>query len=407
MNRKKVLFLTSRFPYPPVGGEKLKNLNLIKLLSQRYEVSLVSLSDEIINHEYLSELEKYTSNIKVFYKPKWKMLFAALKSFYNQLPLQVNYFFFKDVDNYIKQDSTKYDLVFSTLIRTASYCNTIDKPKILDMADSIGLNYMNSAKKSTSWFWRLIYSIEYPRLLKFEEKMIENFNKTLFFNYAEKEYFQNSGKTYWIPHGVNEDLLEYNKVDSKYKNSICFFGKMDYQPNVDAALWVFDHVLPKLNKNITFYIVGATPSDEIRQLESKSEQVKVTGFVEDPYIILKSSICIVAPMQTGGGIQNKVLEAMAIDKPVIVSSLCAKPIVGAKDKQHFLIMDSADEMAEYINKESEKIQKNMPQTNSQDSIQFHKDAEQLKPREFIRNNFTWTIYAKHLYSVIDNILEAK
>jgi glycosyltransferase involved in cell wall biosynthesis len=175
----------------------------------------------------------------------------------------------------------------------------------------------------------------------------------------------------------------------KYKNHIAFFGKMDYQPNIDAVLWFVENVLPYLNKTLKFIVVGAYPAKVIQDLSKNFQNVKVTGFVEDPYLILKSSLCVVAPMQTGAGIQTKILECMALGTINIVSSLAAKPI-GAEHGKHFLVCDDPKEMANVIN----NIYKNP------------KNFEYLKigAREFIKNNFTWGIYEKKLLNVIDNLL---
>jgi glycosyltransferase involved in cell wall biosynthesis len=293
------------------------------------------------------------------------------------------------VQKYIDSICEDYDLLFATLIRTAKYVLDKQKPKILDMADSIGLNYINSASKTTSIFWKILYTIEGKRLIQFEKYCVEHFDKTLFFNREEKDYFDLPHRTVWIPHGVNEKLLSYENSDPKYKNYVTFFGKMDYQPNIDAVLWFVKNVLPYLNKNLKFIIVGAYPKRVVQDLPKKFKNIEVTGYVEDPYLILKSSLCVVAPMQTGGGIQNKILECMALGNINIVSSLAAKPI-GAEHGKHFLVCDNPKDMANLINKIYEKP----------------KDFEYLKQnaRDFIKNNFTWQIYEKKLLDIIDNLL---
>ena len=202
-------------------------------------------------------------------------------------------------------------------------------------------------------------------------------------------YFNKPAKTEWIPNGVNEELFEYNKFDERYKNYIVFFGKMNYQPNIDAVMWFVRNVLPKINKDLKFTIVGAYPPKKILNLAKRYNNIKVTGYIEDPYLILKSSLCVVAPMQTGGGIQNKILESMALGTVNIVSSLAAKPI-GAEHRKHYFVCDNPQKIAELI----DNIYKN-PQ-----------DFERIKinAREFIRNNFTWKIYEDRLLKVINEIL---
>jgi len=163
---------------------------------------------------------------------------------------------------------------------------------------------------------------------------------------------------------------------------------MDYQPNIDAVLWFVENVLPHLNRDLKFIVVGAYPKKIIQDLPKTFKNVEVTGYVEDPYLILKSCLCVVAPMQTGGGIQNKILESMALGTINIVSSLAAKPI-GAEHGKHFLVCDDPKEMVNLIN----KIYENP------------KNFEYLKvnARDFIKNNFTWQITKKNFLNVIDNV----
>ena len=390
---KKILFLSSRLPYPPVGGDRLKNYWLLKILSKHFKVHLVSITDQDVPKEFYDWVNDLGLTYKIFQKDKRQFYLNTLKGFFtNTLPLQVNYYYFKDVQKYIDEIYQEYDLLFATLIRTAKYIVYKEKSKILDMADSIGQNYLRSAKNTTSLFWKIIYSIEGKRLINFEKYCIVHFDKTLFFNKEERDYFNLPEKTIWIPHGVNEYLLLYEKRYPKYKDFVAFFGKMDYQPNIDAVLWFVENVLPHLNRDLKFIVVGAYPKKIIQDLPKKFKNVEVTGYVKDPYLILKSCLCVVAPMQTGGGIQNKILECMALGTINIVSSLAAKPI-GAEHGKHFWVCDDPKDMANLIN----KIYENP------------KNFEYLKinAREFIKNNFTWQIYEKKLLNVIDNVLNKK
>jgi len=391
MTKRKLLFLSSRLPYPPIGGDRLKNYWLLKILSKHFKVHLVSITDQDVPKEFYDWANDLGLSYKIFQKNKKQFYLNTLKGLItNGLPLQVNYYYFKDMQGYIDSIYENYDLIFPTLIRTAKYVLDKQKPKILEMTDSIGLNYLRSANQTSSLKWKIIYLIESKRLLQFEKHCIEQFDKTLFVNKEERDYFNLPHKTEWLSNGVNENLLTYEKIDIKCENHIAFFGKMDYQPNIDAVLWFVKNVLPYLNKNLKFIIVGAYPTKVIQDLPKNFQNVKVTGFIEDPYLILKSSLCVVAPMQTGAGIQNKILESMALGTIDIVSSLAAKPI-GAEHGKHFLVYDNPKDIADIINKINENP----------------KNFEYLKinAREFIKNKFTWSVYEKRLIEIIDSVIK--
>jgi len=387
---KNILFLSSRIPYPPIGGDRLKNYWLLKILAKHFNVHLVSIAEEKIPADFYKWADEIGITYRIFPKKKQEFLLSAGKSIFNNYPIQVNYYYFDDVQQYIEKIYKDYDLLFATLIRTARYVMNLEKPKILEMTDSIALNYKRSAKKTKSLKWKLIYYLETNKLINFEKLCVKKFDKTLLVNIEEVEFLQCDNKVVWLPNGVDEKLLYYDKDNPKYNNYVCFFGKMNYQPNIDAVLWFVENVLPLLNKNIIFCIVGAYPIKRIKSLENKFKNVVVTGFVKDPYEILKSSLCVVAPMQTGAGIQNKILESMALGTINIVSSLAAKPI-GAKHEEHFLIIDEPKEIAKAIN----EIYKN------------YKKYEyiKVKSREFIKNNFTWTLYEEKLLKIIKEVLK--
>ena len=383
---KKILMLTSRLPYPPVGGDKLKSYNLLKILSKYYDVHLVTITDEILDLETEKELIKFTSKVKIFTKSKYKFYLSALKFLFNKLPIQVNYYYFDDVKNYIDEISKDMDFAICTLVRTSEYLKDFQQAKYLDMVDSIGLNYQRSRENVKSFFWKSIYKVETDRLLSYEKKSIAEFDNTFFVNKFETEYWSQFGKTTWIPNGVDEKLLSYSKKNNKYKNCIAFFGKMDYQPNIDAVIWFVNNVFKNINKNIKFIIVGTKPTHKLLELTKLHENIEVTGFINDPYEILNSSMLVVAPMQTGGGIQNKILEAMALGTINIVSSLGAKPIVGANHNEHLLISDNPHEIVELVNDVYDNPTK----------YDFIKENS----KKIIEEVYTWTNYEKKLFQMI-------
>jgi glycosyltransferase involved in cell wall biosynthesis len=327
--------------------------------------------------------------------PRWRHMLGALISVFSSLPIQVGYYYFNRVQRIVDYLLPNQDIVIGSLIRTMKYLQ--NPPRgckiIFDMVDSIGLNYLHSLKKADSFFWRLIYQFEATRLLKYEEYWIKRADVTMLFNKHECDYWNVYGNVRLLSHGVNDKAFDYENVDSRYCRSVVFIGKMDYQPNIDAVLWYINKVHSCIGSQVPFVIVGAYPAREIMNLASNNSNVTVTGFVEDPFVIIHSAMVVVAPMQTGAGIQNKVLESMALGAINIITSLAADPIVGGIKGEHFLIADTPDEFRDMILAVFEQPDK------------YKKIGQSA--RKFIRQRYTWKAYEKEYITAIDDIIPHK
>lgn len=386
--RKKILLVLHRIPFPPIGGDNITNTNIVKILNEHFDLDVVVITFEEYSNDAEDFLKHHSRSYKIFQYPRWRCNLGAFRTFYNFKPLQTNFFYFQDAREFIQSKIQDADLIFAGIVRIAEYFLGTSKPKILNMADSIGLNYKYSYRRTNSLFWKMLYFFEYPLMLRYEQKMIEQFDRILMFNPREIEYF-NSEKIVQMPQAVKSELLDYDKIDPSFGNFISYFGKMNYRPNVDAVLWFIENVFPFLPEDIHFQIIGANPVAEILKLQEKSNRIVVRGFVDDPYVFLKSSLCVVAPMQTGGGIQNKILETMAVGSVVITTPYSAYPIARREDNA-LLIADEPKEWIDLIN----------------DIYKCPGKYEYLKTnsREYIKSHFTFEKFEQKLLEVIDDVL---
>ena len=175
------------------------------------------------------------------------------------------------------------------------------------------------------------------------------------------------------------------------KNWIVFLGKMNYYPNEDSVVYFARQVFPLLRsklKNVKFIIVGAYPTRRVQAL-SKIPGVEVTGFVDDPYEYLGRAKVVVAPIRLGAGIQNKILEAMALRKPVVTTSKGARGIAGGADGKHFVVADDPEKMAEKI-------------------LELLNDPERRREigqnaRALIEERYTWDVIGAELLAEIEKV----
>jgi glycosyltransferase involved in cell wall biosynthesis len=393
--KKKCLFILTRLPYPPVGGDKLKSYNLVKILAELYDLSIIIVTDEKVDGETKQFLKEYSVEYKIFTFPKWRFYLNSFRIFFSGNPIQVDYYYFSKVQKYCNAKIVENEILIANLIRAAKYFQTdiaVSKVRLLDMVDSISMNYERSINNVSSFFWKLIYTFEAKRLKSFEESCVRSFSATFFVNDKEREYWSSYGNTFHIPNGVNEKLFSYSKIKKITKNYITFFGKMNYQPNIDAVMWYMNNVHDFVDEKIYLVIIGAFPSRKIKKLGLK-KNVVVTDFIGDPYEIINGSSIVIAPMQTGGGIQNKVLETMALGKINLLSSLAAQPISSALNGEHFLIEDDPLIFSEKINEIClSKHQKNQISENA---------------KRFVLENYSWENYKVKFVEMINAINKNK
>ena len=260
---------------------------------------------------------------------------------------------------------------------------------VFDIVDLLSSSYKKSEKTTSSKLFKIIYRIEGGRLHNYERNIVRNADLTICVNENEARNLKEFGNVKWLPNGVNKSLFTYNKVDTGLFNSIAFFGSMFYQPNIDAVIWFDRYVIDSLDPTINLFIIGARPSSAILEIAKKRKNVIVTGFLEDPYEILNSCFAIVAPMQNGGGIQNKILETMGMGKLNIITSYAANPIVGGVNDEHFLVEDDPVFMASKIN----AVFKN---PHSFEHIG-------INAKKLILSRYTWESYRKQFFDAIDKL----
>lgn len=390
MSNSKVVIVIPGIPYPPINGHKLKIYNLIKILGKRYSLHIVTIDSKDLTVDERCFIKENSYKSHHFKISKIAQLFNLIRAIFKALPFQVEIYRHKKIANYLKRETINDDIAIFNLIRTGVYIDTLNtKSKVLDMVDLLSKSYQSSAQNTSSQLFKMIYSIESKRLKKYELDCVKKTNLTLMVNKEESDLIGKNCRASWIPNGVHPWLFDYSKKDSAYKDSVVFFGSMYYQPNVDAVIWFEKNVLQLLDPKIDLLVIGARPTTSLRSLAERNPRIKLMGFLEDPYELINSCLAVIAPMQNGGGIQNKILEAMALGKINVLTNYAANPIVGSSHLQHFFVTDSPKDMALFIN----------------DLLEFPdrylflgKNAQNL-----IRERYTWEQYEEHLFKQLDEL----
>lgn len=346
----KILVLTSRFPYPLEKGDKLRAYHQIRELSGRHQVILYSITENRIQKKWDDEIGKVTYYHQASYLTPLQKLSGMLRGFMNALPFQVNYFYSKKRKLAVDRLITRFnpDVIYCQLIRMSEYVKDVPTPKVLDYMDTFSKGIQRRMQQQP-FYLKGVYAMEYSRLLHYEKSIYDAFDASVIISAADRNALpvEPEKPVTVVRNGVNFDY--YNPLpDAKKSFDLVFTGNMSYPPNVSAVLYLHHEILPLVKNtfpNVRVMIAGANPVHRIRELNS--ENFVVTGWVEHMNVCYAQSKIFIAPMLIGTGLQNKLLEAMAMELPCITSPLVNQSL-DAKPGKEILVAGSTEEYAEWI-----------------------------------------------------------
>ncbi len=394
---KNILFLAHRIPYPPNKGDKIRSYHFLKGLAENFHIHLATFIDDPKDWEYVDKVNKITTrSLFVNLKPllsKIKSLTGLVTGKALTLPYYRNKQLQDWVDQTIQQNNIEKIFIFSSAM--AQYVQKYTELDIIiDFVDVDSDKWLLYSKKA-KWPMNWIYRREAKRLLAFDSNLAKDTKMSLFVSEEESRLFQSlvnidKNKISYVNNGVDVDYFSINETyKNPYNNEniIVFTGAMDYWANTDAVSWFVNEVFPTIKqqcKNAEFYIVGSNPSKDVLNL-AKIDGVVVTGRVKDirPYLFFSS--VVVAPLLIARGIQNKVLEAMAMGKRIVATPQAIEGI--NISEQAVFVEDNADIYAKRVitylmaNEESHCI---------------------IKNRDFVKNNFSWDASLKRLTEFLED-----
>lgn len=331
----KILYLAHRVPYPPNKGDKIRALWEIKSLSSQHQVDLLCFYDHEEDRDSIEALRQYCGECYVERLSWWRSRFQSLMAVMRGRPFSLAYFHSATMALKVKEllAARNYDLVIVFGSAMASYVDgDAGIPRVLDMVDvdsTKWAEYAISAPGPLRWLWRQ----EARALGAYENHIATIFDQTLLCTDAEAAILKEAvpqARIDVLRHMVDTNYFDPDKVDlseeiAALRPYVVFAGSMDYAPNVEAVTWFYRHALPLMRRRVPqlkFVIVGRNPAKAVVEL-GKDPAVHVTGTVPDvrPYFL--GAAATVAPMQLARGVQNKILESMAMGIPVASSAKAA------------------------------------------------------------------------------------
>ena len=388
----KILFLLSRYPYPLTKGDKLRAFMQMKHLAKENDISLFCLSKTSFkNHQTAPELN-FIKGLKIQHLTLMDSFLGMLASILSRIPLQVGFYshkrHIKAFESYVRE--LKPDVIYVQFVRMAPYCRNIKSIKVLDFQDALSANMYRRAGVSNP-FWKPILLREAKLLQRYEAQMLHLFDLTTIITDADRrEIVSNQGNKVMIStNGIDDSYLEYaEKAEKKY--DVMFCGNMSYPPNVDAAKYLVKAIMPHVwavFPGVKVLIAGANPKKSVVRLAS--DRVEVSGYVEDMKKCYAESLIFVAALRIGSGLQNKLLEAMAIGTPVICSAL-ANTALGAQQGQHLLVANTEKQYADLI-------------INLLNDGSLQQDLAK-SAKSFVKNTYNWETICRDLNSAFSNLI---
>ncbi|HEV2673683.1 MAG TPA: TIGR03087 family PEP-CTERM/XrtA system glycosyltransferase [Aliidongia sp.] len=354
-----LLFLTQRIPYPPIKGEKIRPLQILKHLRETHDVHLGCLVDDPRDLEHVPTVRALCKDSYFATLDRRRAKINALTGLLTGQPLSVVFYRDRGLARWVRQvmRDVKPEVIFICSSNMAPYVIDLREPRgvcLVDLADVDSEKWRAySEKESFPMGW--VYAREWRRTAALEARILKECDWSTFVSAEEAALFArlqlgNPDKIRAISSGVDHVYFDpTHRFDAPYATdrlNFVFTGTMDYPPNVDAVVWYAREILPIIRSRspgAQFHVVGSSPSPEVQALATL-DGVFVTGRVPDVRPYVAHANAGVAPMRIARGIQNKVLEAMAMGRPVVVTKDALEGI-DAKPGTEVFLAESAEDFA--------------------------------------------------------------
>ncbi len=357
-----LLYLVHRLPFPPNKGDKVRSYHLLKHLTAQHRVFLGTFVDDPDDEAYIDTVRSICPDLHVVRLHPRMAKLRSLTGLLTHQALSLRYYQDAGLQAWVKQTLAEHKIdaavVFSSVM--AQYLEDMpDVAKPLMLIDFVDVDSAKWMQYSVNHWWPLswLYRREGERLLAYERAVATRSQRSFFVTDNETALFQKmapecADKVESMGNGVDADYFSPDParaspfVGDPLKRDqipVVFTGAMDYWPNIDAVSWFVSDILPALRKawpQLRFYIVGRSPPPSVLALAS--DGVVVTGTVPDVRPYLQHAALVVAPLRVARGIQNKILEAMAMARPVVASHSCVQAIDARSGEELISAAESYD-----------------------------------------------------------------
>ena len=399
-----ILFLAPRFPLPADTGGKIRTWNILKQLHKQADIHLVCFTFDRQDHKLAIDLKKDGIEVTLVPITDLNVIQKVLMVAFHRFPVSIAKYYLKSMTNVLQGvcKNDRFDAVHVDHLHMAHYLECFNGiPCVIDEHNVEYKILERCANVEKSFIKRKIFENQTLKMKKFEAKNVNKFSSYLAVSKDDKGLLDQLGGEHHlghvIPNGVDTEFFDFSelKIQSKLEDALVFTGSMDWFPNSDSVLYFIEDILPLIwekRPEVTFYIVGKNPPENLMDYARKDKRIVFTGRVDDVRIFVQKSKIFVVPLRIGGGTRLKILEAMSMAKAVISTSIGAEGIAYSEDKDIVL----ADDPKMF----AEKVITLLDDQEQRDSLGKN-------GRNLVLEKYDWNIIGKTLRGVYEKITEKR
>lgn len=383
----KLLYLTHRCPYPPNKGERIRCFHILQHLGQCHDTVLVYPAFTAQEQHYAETLKAYVASVVAVPLHPLVATLKVLRGVFSRHSLTAQYFCSAKMHAILQQQT--FDLMLVDCSSMAQYAQAISQPRIIDFVDVDSDKwrlYTAQARWPKSW----LYTLEHKRLQAYEAQINRTFEACLVVSEEEKRLLPYPRNVTVVPNGIDCQL--FTPRASQPEDTVIFTGAMNYFPNIDGVTAFHRDIWPLVKAQrpqTRWLIAGMDPAPQIRALASPD--ITVTGYVPDIRDVLAQAAVCIVPLKIAKGIQNKVLEAMAMGIPVVATP-AANTGINARDQEQLLLAEN-------------------PVAFARATVQLLQSPQlratiAAKARRFVEEHFSWATHLRTLDRLIAQVTQA-
>jgi sugar transferase (PEP-CTERM/EpsH1 system associated) len=348
----KLLYVVPNVPSPI----RARPFNFIRRLSRKHDVTVLCVASDNSDRQFASELSQHCQRVEVVDLPIWRSLWNCFVALFSGDALRYAYFYSPKVGRYIQQkvQNKEVDLVHAEHLKSLRMVEPVTKrvATVFDAVDCVSMLEARRIKITRNPLLRFFSWTEWKKTRRSETRASKHFGRIVITSGVDRQSYpvpENlRGKIQVISNGVDLDHFGFQQFRPEV-NTVVFWGKLDYHPNADAAMYLAHVIWPYLRgrrPELQLHIVGSRPSQRIRQLDGINN-IRIFASVPDVRPFVGSAYVALVPLRLQAGVQNKILEAMSMGIPVVATRICSGGIP-AEPGKHFLVADTPEEFADAV-----------------------------------------------------------